>query len=806
MKFTYNWLKEYVATPLSPQEVASGLTMLGLEMESVESTIPNLDGVVVGKVLACEAHPKSSHLKVCQVHIGREQLNVVCGAPNVAAGQLVAVAPPGTKLPGGMQIEVRPVLGIQSYGMICSEAELSISEEADSILVLNGPAQPGQLLRDFIEHDTVFEINVTPNRPDCLGVIGIAREVGLLTGTPVQRPKTRLKETGPVIEKIAKVQIKDATGCPRYAARLIQNAKIGPSPKWLVQRLHAVGLRSISNVVDATNYVMLETGQPLHAFDFELLEKAKIVVQRAHSGEKFQTLDEKEHTLHTEDLLICDGERPVALAGIMGGLNSEVSSNTRHVLIECAYFDPLTIRRTAKRLGINSESARRFERGTDPNGIPFVLNLAAQLMHETAGGEIARGIVDAYPQPIAPAKLDFRPKRAFHVLGTKIPNRKMVRILQQLECKVVMKNASWRVTVPTFRPDLTREIDLIEEIIRVYGYDEVPIKLRSELSLAGERNLQEESIERLRQAVTGLGIDEALTWSLISRQHAERFLDGHRQVLPLVNPLSEDLAVLRPYVIATLLQSLAYNLNRKNFDTWLFEVGSVFWSAPNQSVCEERHLGAVFSGNAEVESWMSKGRPLEVFDLRGILLELCQRLRLPEPQFLPLSQHHFLAKGWQVACDGHSLGIAGELAPDLLKAYELEVPTFAFELNIEHLAALIDWQRTAKPVPRYPAVERDIALIVAVGVSAEAIMKVIRTAGGNFLESLSLFDLYSGKQIPAGKKSMAFHLIFRASDRTLREEEVDDWQRRIVQHLEREVGAQLRASRHSGASHGFKAI
>jgi len=793
MKFTYNWLKEYLDTPLSPQEVGSGLTMLGLELESMSSTVPSLDGVVVGKVLTCEVHPKSTRLHVCQVTIGEEELKVVCGAPNVAEGQLVAVAPPGTTLPGGMKIEARPILGIESHGMICSEAELGISEEAETILVLNGAAQPGKFLREVVEQDAVFEINVTPNRPDCLGLIGVAREVGLITGTPLKRPKIKFKENSTSIDKLAKVQIKDSVGCPRYAARLIQNIKIGPSPQWLVKRLRAVGLRSISNIVDVTNYVMLETGQPIHVFDFDLLEKSKIVIQRAKAGEKFQTLDEKEHALLADDLMICDGERPVALAGVMGGLNSEVSSNTRLALIECAYFDPLTVRRTAKRLGIASEAARRFERGTDPNGIPFVINRAAQLMQEVAGGEIARGIIDAYPKSIAPFKINFRPKRAYHVLGMKIPNKKMSAILQQLECKVVPKGAAWKVTAPTFRPDLTREIDLIEEITRVHGFNEVPAETRFDISFSNSRNRAEEVQEKIRQAMTGLGIDEALTYSLLSRQHAEKFSDGNRQILGLLNPLSEDLAVLRPFVMATLLHSLAYNLNRKNFDACLFESGSVFWRESGKPLCEERRLGAVFSGNAEAPSWAGEGRAWGVFDVRGVLAEISQRLRLPELQFVPLQNHPFLKNGWQINCNDDILGIVGELTADLLKLYEIEIPIFAFEINIENLPARIDWQRIAKPVPRFPAIERDLALITARNVPAEKVMAAIKAAAGDSLESVRLFDLYTGKQIAHDKKSMAFALTFRAVDRTLQDDEVDNWQRRVVRHLEQEVGAQLRA-------------
>lgn len=794
MKFTYNWLKEYVDTPLAPQEIGAGLTMLGLELESLSSTVPSLDGVVVGKVLTCETHPKSARLHVCEVNIGREEaLKVVCGAPNVEVGQLVAVAPPGTALPGGMKIEVRPILGVESHGMICSEAELGLSDEAETILVLNGTATPGKFLREVIAEDFVFEINVTPNRPDCLGVIGVAREVGLITGTPLKRPKVKLKESATAVDKLAKVQIKDAIGCPRYAARLVQNIKVGPSPQWLVKRLAAVGSRSISNIVDITNYIMLETGQPIHAFDFELLEKSQIIVQRAKAGEKFQTLDEKEHTLQAEDLMICDGKRAVALAGVMGGLNSEVSSNTRHVLIECANFDPLTVRRTAKRLGIASEAARRFEKGVDPNHIPFVINRAAQLMQEVAGGEIARGIVDDYPKTISPSKIDFRPKRVYHVLGTKIPNKKMTAILEQLECKVAPKNAAWKITAPTFRPDLTREIDLIEEVARVYGFNEVPANTRFAISFSNARNQQEEVLEKLRQALTGLGSDEAMTYSLLARARAEKFIEGNRQILPLLNPLSEDLTVMRPYVISTLLHSLAYNLNRKNFDTCLFEIGSAYWRESDKPICEERRLAAVFSGNVEPPSWVGASRAMSVYEVRGFLTEIQQRLRMPELQFAPLQVHAFLKNGWQVTCNDAILGIAGELKAEALKLYDIDVPAFALEINIENLLALFDWQRTAQAVPRFPASERDIAIITARNIPAEKVLATIKTSAGDFLESVRLFDLYTGKQVASDKKSMAFALVFRAADRSLRDEEVDGWQRQIVQKLEQEVGAQLRA-------------
>lgn len=794
MKITYTWLREFVDTPLTAAEIADRLPMIGFEVEDWHSLVPDLETIVVGKVLTCEKIPASDHLKRCDVTIGTQTLQVVCGAPNVAVDQLVAVAPPGTTLPNGLTIQTRKVMGVESQGMICSEMELGLSDEQEGIIVLNGQAQPGQRFRETLTSDWLFDLAVTPNRPDALGVIGIAREIGLLTSTPLRLPKIKLRESGPPTSQLIRIEIKDPAGCPRYAARILQNITLGPSPKWMRQRLQAVGVRAISNIVDVTNYVMMETGQPQHAFDYDLLERRRIIVQRAHAGEKFQTLDGQDRELLASDLMICDGRRSVALAGVMGGANSEVNAGTRNVLIECAHFNPLVVRRTAKRLGLASEAGRRFERGTDPNGIPFAVNRAAQLMQEIAGGVLARGIVDVYPEKIKPAQITLRPRRVTHVLGGKVPPGRMEKILTGLACRVNKKSpAAWQVTVPTFRPDLQGEIDLIEEIARVYGYDKFPEKLRSQVHVGGERNRAEEVLEKLRRTMTGLGFDEAITIDLIAPRQATPFLPADGQLLPLVNPLNEELSVLRPAVIATLLNSLAYNLNRKNRDIWLYEIGAAFWREPGRAVCEEQRLAAIAVGAAENPNWLGKPRPYDLPDLRGALEVLERALYLPRLVFQPLTDHPYLAAGWEILVAGDRLGIAGRLKPEVLKIYDIEPAVFHFELRLAELMANVDWQRTFQSIPKYPPVERDLAIVVAAEIPAEQIFAVIAQASDHLLERLELFDLYTGKQVPAGRKSMAFSLTFRAPDHTLREEEVEERLARILAALRRAYGAELRS-------------
>ncbi|MCK4272363.1 phenylalanine--tRNA ligase subunit beta, partial [bacterium] len=511
MKISWLWLGEYVDINLSVKQLAERLTLTGTEIASITPLAGDLSGVLVGKVISKDKHPRADRLSVCRVDVGEEILTIVCGAPNVAVGQKVPTALLGSSLPGGFKIEAREIRGVFSQGMICSERELNISGEAAGIMILADDAPVGKPLKEVIPlEDVVLEAELTRNRSDCMSMMGIAREVAIICQTSLRKPAVTLSEGQKDVDKLVRVNIKDVEGCPRYTARLIQGVKVGPSPFWLSRRIAAAGVRSINNVVDVTNYVMLELGQPLHAFDYDLLAGSKIQVRRAWRGEKFITLDEKEHILDPEVLLICDGQKPVALAGIMGGLHSEVSAGTQNILLESAYFHPAIIRRGSKKLNISTESSQRFERGVDPNGLVFALDRAAQLIAELAGGTVERGVVDRYPEHIDPLNIILRIDRVNQILGTSLSSDQVAVFMEKLGFEIDGEDPI-QVRVPTFRPDISREIDLIEEVARLYGYDKIKASIRIGGTLKITQDLEEETTNKIKSALCGLGLQEVVT-------------------------------------------------------------------------------------------------------------------------------------------------------------------------------------------------------------------------------------------------------------------------------------------------------
>ncbi|MFQ5751513.1 MAG: phenylalanine--tRNA ligase subunit beta, partial [bacterium] len=531
MKVTYNWLKAYANFDFSPDELVDKLTMLGLEVDSWNSTTWDFDGVVVGEIMKKEAHQHSNKLWVCEVNVGARNLSIVCGAPNVKVGLKVPVAPEGTHLPTGKTIRRSTIRGVESQGMICSEAELGISSRSEGVMVLDTDVEFGKKLSEVLgEGEIVIDIDVTPNRPDCFGVIGIAREIAALAGTSLNKPNIIIKNEGnQSIKDLIKINILNPEKCPRYTARFIGNVTIKPSPWWLAQKLEAVGIRSINNVVDITNYVMMETGQPLHAFDYELLNGHAIHVKTASEGQLFTTLDEKTHTLNSECLMICDGEKEVAIGGIMGGLNSEVSLETKNILLESAYFDPVNIRRTAKFLGISTESSRRFERGTDPNGVLYALDRAAQLIAEMAEGEIAKGFIDVYPSQINSQAITLRTQRVQALLGIEISSKRINEILTSLHFIIKPCNAhEMQVKVPTFRPDIKNETDLIEEVARVYGYENVPADTLAFIEQLTPTNLLETFTHHVQNTLISLGFSQVATYSLLSQPQTTLFADDKK--------------------------------------------------------------------------------------------------------------------------------------------------------------------------------------------------------------------------------------------------------------------------------------
>ena len=793
MKVTYNWLKELTNTSLTVEEIAERLTMLGLEVEGIYPTVPELEGVVIGEVLDVQPVRDSDYLKVCRVNLGAEQLQIICGAPNVASGQKVPVAVDGARLPGGMTIQTKKIRGIVSQGMICSEAELGLSDDAEGIMVLDDSMPVGESLKAYLgKKDFVIELSVTPNRPDCLGAIGVARELALSEGKSVLSPldKIALPETK---NEPVRVDISAPERCPRYTARLIRNVKIGPSPRWLVDRLRAIGLRSINNVVDVTNYVMMETGQPLHAFDYDRLQGGAIVVRTAEAGETFVTLDGKEHKLQSGDLLICDAERPVALAGIMGGENSEVSQGTTHILLESAYFAPAGIRKTARQLGISTESSRRFERGVDPNGVDAASNRAAQLILETAGGELASELIDVYPEPIVPVEIAFRPQRCRTIIGLDIPDKTMNDIFTQLGCQVREdREEQWQVMAPTFRPDLTREIDLIEEVARIYGYNEVPDKIVDTIQLDRPVNPFDKFIDTLRSLATAVSLNEVITISMVAESLVESFVGEGYEPVRLLNPLSEDMAVMRPSLLVSMLSSVAYNLNRKQEDIRFFEVGNIFaYETHEKKIVERKALAGIVTGFKFRPTWQIKPQSFDFYDLKGIAFSILQRSGLRQFDAESTSEK-FLDYGLDLLVEGQKLGYIGKLSAAVLDRYEIRREVYAFEFDLERLYDKIKVERRFKPIPAYPPVERDLALVLNDDIPAGAVEDAIRESAGPWLKQLTLFDVFRGKQIPQGKKSLAFSLIFQSEERTLRDEEVNEAIEHILQRVAEQFGATLR--------------
>jgi len=638
--------------------------------------------------------------------------------------------------------------------------------------------------------DAILEVELTPNRPDCLGIIGIAREISALSGKPLRIPEATFPEKGEDVHQILDVCIEDPDGCPRYAGRVIQGISVKSSPSWLRDRLERVGIRSINNVVDVTNYVMLETGHPLHAFDFDRITESRIIVRKARGGERFVTLDGKEHILTPEVLLICDGLRPVALAGIMGGLNSEVTQVTIRVLLECAYFDPVTIRRGAKSLGISSESSMRFERGVDPNGIPFAINRAAQLILKTAGGRAARGIWDNYPRKIHPVIINLRPEQVNRVLGTELPRETIRKMMEGLGFQV-HENQTLEVTVPTFRPDITREIDLIEEVARIYGYQNIRESQENLVSLTTPRNLREIFLDRTRQILIGMGFREILTNSMISRRDLER-TRWPEKAISIRNPVSEDMAFLRPSLLPGVLEVVQRNVHRNRDSFRLFEIGRVFQSASKGELLESLHLAGAITGNFWPSHWLNKTRPVNFYDLKGFVEELLQQLGITGYQFSARPSWIFDDPSVCLLVKGEERGFLGAISQQTLENYDLKQSVLAFEIDLEGVFRHVAWEKTYRPVPRFPAVKRDLALLVDWDLPAEELVQAIQKWGGTYLRSIKVFDVYQGKPVPEGKKSIAVTLEYLSGERTLTEAEVHDAVENLLHKLKEEVGAELR--------------
>ncbi len=790
MKISYNWIKELVDFDISPDDLAEELSLVGFEVDGVDKKGLDFPNVVVGKVLKKEKHPNADKLSLCTVTTGgSENLSIICGAPNVAEGQIVPVAMVGAELPGGFKIRKAKIRGVESFGMICSEQELGISEKSDGIWVLPDDLNIGEPLSKTFETDYVLDVGITPNRPDAMSHIGIAREVAAIAGTTLKKPQTNLSETSEKIADSVGVEIQCPQSCPRYSARLIRNVKIAPSPNWMVRRLEDLGMRSINNLIDITNYVLLETGQPLHAFDYDFVAGGKIIVRESIEGEKFVTLDEKEHELQTGTVLICDAEKPVALGGIMGGLNSEVRDDTKHILLESAYFQPESIQKSLRHLGMHTEASSRFERGTDPNGVLYASARAAQLFSELAGGEIAEGVVDQYPETIHPVKISLKPEKINRLLGTNLSADKMTELLAKVDLPVQDNT----VIVPTFRPDMKRTADVAEEVGRVYGYNNIPMPQASPLPYENPHNEFDDYIESVRDVLVGIGVQEVVTGSLVNSKLCEEFTG--QQLYPILNPLNADMDGMRNSLVPNLLNVLKWNINRQWKDLAIFELNRVYFHPGdiNKRPNEEFHLAIALTGKRDGDSWLATREAYNFYDVKGLVEYFAGKISLDNLVFIPYDNFAVESQSMKILCGNMEIGYLGKINRNLQKYYDLETPVFVANINIKSVYELTQKAYQIHELPRFPYVERDLAFILNKSIAAQELVNTIQKFGGKYLQNAYVFDTYSGKQIEAGKKSIAFRLIFQSPEKTLVEDEINQSIDQILASIEKQYDAQLRS-------------
>ncbi|UCC66666.1 MAG: phenylalanine--tRNA ligase subunit beta [Deltaproteobacteria bacterium] len=801
MRVSLNWLKEYVDFDLTPSELAELLTMAGLEVEGIEEVSPDLKGVVVAQIASISPHPKANRLSLCRVRVGEEVYPIVCGARNMKEGDKVALALVGAELPQGVRIKRTKIRGEFSEGMMCSEAELGLSSSSEGIMILPPEALVGVPLTDFLTgRDHILEVSLTPNRGDCLSMIGMAREVAALTGGRFHTPTPQLREIEERVDDLVRVSVPDADLCPRYAARLITGVKIGPSSFWLRTRLERAGVRSINNVVDVTNYVMLEYGQPLHAFDFDRLEGTEVVVQRAGEGDTFVTLDGVERLLDRDTLMICDAVTPVAIAGIMGGLNSEIRDDTSRVLLESAYFSPEGTRRTSKALGLQTESSYRFERGVDFEGVLPASLRASALIAELAAGEVVQGVIDCYPAPIPRPEIRLRLAKVSALLGVRLEGREVKEILRRLLMEIkVGKGEEWVICPPTYRGDISREIDLIEEIGRIKGYDLIPVQIPKVWILPFKKRKEEELEERVKKVLIGLGFYEVITYSFISPQslQALRLSSNDRRLRPLtlLNPLTEEQSVMRTTLLPGLLETAKYNLSHKNRDMKMFELREVYYPTDGGKLPEERRsLAGLVMGAFAGGGWNISPKEVDFYDVKGCVERLLFDLGIPSPAFSFGEDISYLHphKAGVIELDGEWVGVLGELHPEVANAYGLPSGVYIFEFDLPLLLDQYLKERKFIPIPRFPSVARDVSVMVDEGVSAEEIAEIIRGVGSKFMERVEVFDCYHGDPIPPGQKGLAFRIRYRSPERTLTDEEVNGFHREVLEKLRGVPGLMIR--------------
>lgn len=806
MKISLNWLRRLVEWQMPLDELCRRLTMAGFEVESVDDLGAKFRGFVVGHVLDVSRHPKADRLTVCSVDTGRsEPVPIVCGAPNVAPGQKVAVGEEGALVPRNQHDpEGKPfslsrvkIRGVESRGMICSTYELGLGDDKDGILVLDPAAKVGTPLSEFLElDDVILEIGVTPNRPDALSHVGIAREVAAISGTKLEQSPISISETGMPAASQCAVIIENPADCPRYSARIVRGVTVGPSPGWLQRRLKQVGIRPVNNIVDATNYVLLETGQPLHAFDEDRIKGKAIIVRNATAGEEFVTLDHTKRTLDAGMLMICDASRSIGIAGVMGGLDTEIASTTNNVLIESAYFNPRSIRRTSKRLSLSTDASQRFERGADPSGTVRAADRAAALIQQMAGGHILSGCIDVYPKSVERRQIHLEVEHANRILGTELSLSSIADLLQSIDLEVIAESNGVRCLVPTFRPDLERPIDLIEEVARLYGYDNIETRMRSMIHFLGIPDPPDFSVG-VREWFIGRGFHEIVTNSM---QDSSLTMLSTSTPVEVTNPISKDLGALRTELMTSALSVVRNNLFHGVKDLRLFEIGKIYTKTstptsddPVPGFLEEERLSIIICGNNAPAAWDGSSRPVDIFDMKGELEAFFTKIFLDKHIFIPYSSSKALTESTiTVEINGEPVGEFGRVRHEILKKFEIEQDVIVAEFRLQVLAGSVVGAKKFEPLPHFPAVFRDLALTVGDEIQVGSLMESFKASGGELLVGVRLFDMYKGDQIPDGKKSCAFSFEFLSTKRTLLQSDIDLVMQRIIQDVSARFGAVLR--------------
>ncbi|HPF51815.1 MAG TPA: phenylalanine--tRNA ligase subunit beta [Draconibacterium sp.] len=816
MKISYSWLKDYIQLDKTPHEIGDILTQIGLEVagiEEVETVKGGMQGLVIGEVLTCEKHPNSDHLSVTTVNVGgSEALPIVCGAPNVAAGQKVVVATVGTVLYDGDQeftIKKSKIRGEVSIGMICAEDEIGLGTDHEGIMVLDENAKVGTAAKDFfkIESDWVIEIDLTPNRIDAGSLIGVARDLAAFLS------KTeKVAYSKPSVEDFKvdnhnleiPVEVLNQEACPRYSAVTISGVEIKESPEWLQNRLKMIGLSPINNVVDVTNFVLFESGQPLHAFDADEITGKKVVVRTMKQGTKFTTLDENERELHEEDLIICNTEEGMCIGGVFGGIRSGVKDSTRNIFLESAYFDPVYIRKTARRHGLNTDASFRFERGVDPNNTIFALKRAALLIKEVAGGTISSEIVDVYPEPVEDFKIDITYANVKRLIGKELGTETIKNILTSLEIKIINEDEKGlSLLVPPYRVDVKREADVIEEILRIYGYNNVEIPTQVNASLQTAEKPSPDHVKNLvAEMLTAQGFNEIWSNSLTKAAYYEPLKQfSATQTVQILNPLSTDLNGMRQTLLFGGLESIAYNSNRQNKNLKFYEFGNCYFykgtqlkDQPANNYWEENHLALFVTGNKEIENWTTKEEATSFYNLKSYAENILKRLGLNNHNLVVNeSENEIFSDGLTYLYNNKLLLEIGVVAKSFLKKFDIDRPVYYADFNWDHVFQMHKkHQVTFNELPKFPAVRRDLALLIDKNVRFNEIKQLALKTERQLLCDVDLFDVYEGKGVPAGKKSYAVSFILRDDYKTLNDKQIDKTMQRLIFVFGKELGAELR--------------